>query len=59
MGMQDRDYVRERKLEYSGKAHTKPDLSKLTYFKPVNKKRWLAVAAWFAVVAVILWFGTH
>lgn len=59
MGMQDRDYVRERKLDYGKSRQAKPDLSNLKYFQPINKKRWLAVAAWFAVVAVILWFGTH
>jgi len=59
MGMQDRDYVRERKLDYSGKAQKKPDLSKLTYFKPFYKRRWFAVLAWFAVVAAVLWFGAH
>jgi len=60
MGMQDRDYVRARKFDYSSKRDNAPDLSKLDYFKPTNKKRWLYVIAWFAFVALVLWYGaTH
>lgn len=58
MGMQDRDYVRERKLDYTSKYDRKPQ-KKMRHSAPTEIPAWVFVVCGFGAIAIIWYIGTH
>jgi len=59
MGIQDRDYAKERKLDYSSKYDRKKPNARIPTFQntPTDIPQWVFVVCGLIAVALLLYFG--